>query len=130
MSITVGVSEIRRFARDVGRIAPASTERIDDVLHDTAWEMTQIAAAQASGTRWARLGRSWTFEQKYSLSEIAYEVGPDKAKSSAAGLLGAYFGWPNGGGGTLDLDYILDRGDKPTLKALGDALDAALREVP
>lgn len=128
MSISVDTAEVREFARNLGKVEPAAVDAIDDALHDIGWEMTEVAAAQASGTRWAKLGRSWTSERAYSLEMVAYEVGPDKAKNRSAGLIGAYLGWPNGGGGTLDLDHIVDRGDKPMLKALGDALDKALEK--
>lgn len=123
---TVDTTEVRKFAHDLGRIEPSLIDSADDVLHDLSWEMTQVAAAQASGTRWAKLGRSWTADKHYRLGEIGYEVGPDRDKSRSASLIGAYLGWPNGGGGTLDLDYVIERGEKPMLDALGDALDRAL----
>lgn len=126
MSVTVDTSEVRTFARDLGRIEPELIEKADDALHDLAWMVTEVAAAQAAGTRWAKVGRSWTAERHYRLGQIGYEVGPDRDKSRSASLIGAYLGWPNGGGGSLDLDFIVERGERPMLDALGDALDRAL----
>lgn len=129
MSITTDTSEVYEFARNLGRIEPAAVDTIDDALHDIGWEMTEVARAQASGTRWAKVGSSWTSDRAYSLGLIAYEVGPDRAKNRSAGLVGAYLGWPNGGGGTLDLEHVIERGDRPLLGALGKALDVAVEKA-
>lgn len=126
MSFTIDTSDVRRFAIDLGKAPVSALQGIDDVLHDAAWEMTEVAKNEARGTRWSRVGRSWTYEPAYGVGEVAYDVGPDRDKDRAAGLLGAYFGWPNGGGGSLSLDVVVDRVDRPIMKSLGKALDDAL----
>lgn len=128
MTFSVDMSEVRAFAADVGRVAGGKFDAVTAAVKESAELLCEAAADDAAGSRsFSRVGSSWTSEPTAAaFREIAYEAGPDRGKDSAAGLLGAYLGWPNGGGGTLSLDAPVKAVEGPMLRKLGEALGRVL----
>lgn len=124
--LTADMTPVHELARDLGRVANSRFDDVVDAVHDAAWYATEVAKARAAGTRWKRVGASWTYERSSTIGQIAFETGPDRDKDPAAGLLGAYLGWPNGGGGVLDIEAPVREAERPLMAALDAALEKLL----
>ena len=61
----------------------------------------QLMREAAGSTHFKGLARSIGYDLTVTSAFVEGEIGPQKERNAAAGLLGAYWGWSNGGGGTL-----------------------------
>lgn len=114
-------SELHRLVRDLGAAPNAAYRGLEGVVKKGAQNVkTEMASDAAASRHFKPLARSISYDSHYRLNEIAFEVGPDKARGGGIGNI-AYFGGANGGGGTLDID-------KPA-RSEGPRLDAAIARI-
>lgn len=127
--ITADTSEAHALAVDLDRAATSAIGLTGIVA------ATEIAAravkddytAQASAsTHFRGMAGSFSYDRHHRLGAVEFEVGPDKSRRG--GALGNifFFGAPNGGGGTGDLDAPLDAAGADMERALSQALDGLL----
>ena len=122
----IDTSEVDALAADLGRVAGRSLPLVDEVVKKGADNIKREMAEDAAGSRWFRFADSISYDSDYRVGQVAYEIGPDRARNPRARLANiAYFGGANGGGGTLDIEKPL-RSEEPRLMA---ALDKALGDV-
>lgn len=114
-------SELHRLVRDLGAAPTRAYRDLEGVVKKGADNIKTEMASDASGSRHFKgksgrgLAASISYDSHYRLNEIAFEVGPDKARGGGIGNI-AYFGGANGGGGTLDIDKPI-RSEEPRLDA-------------
>jgi len=84
----------------------------------------QADAQQSAHFR--QLARTITYDVTTTRGSLTAETGPDRDRGASAGLAGAYYGWPRGGGASLDADGPLDREAPRFAKALDDLLGGLL----
>ncbi|MDF2915989.1 MAG: hypothetical protein K0S70_206 [Microbacterium sp.] len=114
-----GSAELYRFASDVAKAAEAAVKDVDPIVRTEAHELKDQMNSDLAGSRHFRgAAGSVTYDSRFSVGTVGYEVGPDKGRRGGAIANIAYFGGSNGGGGTVDLDG--------TFKAAGDALEKNL----
>lgn len=103
--ISMDTSEMQSFFVELGRISSSVIPEVDKLVKRQAQALKDQMVTDAKDSAYFdRVGQSVTYDSAYRLGEVAYEVGPDKDRRGAAGLAGAYLGWPDGGGATLPLD--------------------------
>lgn len=61
----------------------------------------QLVAEASQSPHFKSVARSIGYDLKVDGNSAEGEIGPDKARSGSGGLLGAYWGWSRGGGGSL-----------------------------
>lgn len=107
---TIDTSEVSAFVAELGRVESSVLPEVDKLVKRNAQALKdQMVDDAKESPYFRRVGESVTYDSAYRVGEVAYEVGPDKARRGAAGLAGAYLGWPNGGGATLPLDEPVQR---------------------
>lgn len=109
MSFTVDTSDLRQYGVNLGKVAASTLEDVDAVAKKGAQNIKDdlVSEAEAS-THFRHMAGAISYDSKYGLGSVGYEIGPDKARRG--GALGniAYFGTSRGGG-TLDIDGPLAR---------------------
>lgn len=125
--IDIDTHEFRVLAGDFAAGAARLLPLVDGVMKKGAQNVkdAMVADATSSGS-FHQIGKTISYDRAVSLTEIGYEIGPDRRRGGAASLAGAYFGWPAGGGASLDLDGPLRAEEPGLVKALGDALGGVL----
>lgn len=100
-----GAQELYRFASDVARAAEAAVKDVDPIVRVEAHDLKEQMNSDLAGSRHFRgAAGSVTYDSRFSVGTVGYEVGPDKGRRGGAIANIAYFGGSNGGGGTVDLD--------------------------
>ena len=61
----------------------------------------QLMQEAGASTHFKQLKRSIGYDLTATAAFVEGEIGPQKERDAAAGLLGAYWGWSKGGGGSL-----------------------------
>jgi hypothetical protein len=125
--VTVDASELDRFVADLGRIPGRVVPAVDAIVKRGAGNVKDELVADAEGSQsFRRMAPSISYDSHYRVGQVAYEIGPDRARGRAGGAAHlaniAYFGGANGGGGTLDLDAPLKHEEPKMMKALDDFL--------
>lgn len=109
--------ELIDFGNNLGRIASRALPEVDKVLEVGAVKIKDGLNENLRGSRHFKgAGGSVTYDQRYSLNEAAYVIGPDKSRRG--GALGniAFFGTSRGGG-TVDLEGPM-REEAPVVEGL------------
>lgn len=122
MSFTVDTSDLKRVATNLGKVAGSLIPDVDAVVKKGANNIKEELAADARGsTHFKGMAGSISYDSKYGIGEVAYEIGPDKGR--AGGALGNiyYFGTSRGGG-SGNLEGPLNNEAPRLEKALGDIL--------
>lgn len=126
MSVTVDVSELRRFASDLGR-APAKVQRgVTPVVMKGA---TKIKAGMQADMRespsFRPIASSISYDVNADSGGVEAEIGPRKGSPGSLANI-AYFGGSNGGGGTVDILGPLAEEADPFERALLDLAEDAI----
>lgn len=124
--IDIDMTEMHRLVADLRSAGPAMVAKVDPIMKKGAVNLKDDLNEQAAASSFRGMAGSVTFDSRYGLGLINYEIGPDKSRRG--GALGNlfFFGGANGGGGTGDLDGALDREEPRMVKALGDLLGNVL----
>ena len=117
------VSEVRRLAANIGKVAGSAVKDVDAVLKKGAQNIKDEMAADARGsTHFKGMAGSISYDSMYSIGTPRYEVGPDKDRRGGA-LGNIYYFGTSRGGGSGDLDKPM-RSEEPRLaRALGNLAD-------
>lgn len=104
-------SEVQELAADLRNVDAKMLPKIRSVVSKGALNIkNQLQREARQSTHFSPLAPSIGYEMTVG-SVIEAEIGPDRARGSGAGLLGAYWGWSRGGGGSLP-DPIIALGDE------------------
>lgn len=125
--IEIDTSELRVLAAELGRVPARVMPDVESVLKKGANNLKGTLAAEFAKSRhFKRVGGAVSYERRGFAREVAYEIGPEVGRG--AGSLGgvAVEGGANGGGGTVDVDHLLEPEAVATEKFLGDALEGLL----
>lgn len=118
-----GLDEVKTVARNVGRLASAALPEVDAVVKRGAQNIKDEMVNEAKGSRTlgSRLAGSISYDSRYGVGSVAYELGPDKSRKG--GPLGNiyYFGTSRGGG-TGDLEGPMLREAPELEKHLGNLM--------
>lgn len=123
----IDTSELRRLSTDLGKIPAAVVPDVESVLKKGADNLKGTMAAEFEGSpHFKRVGAAVSYERRGFSSEIGYEIGPEIGRG--AGSLGgiAVEGGANGGGGTVDIDHLLEPEAQAIEKHMLDALEGLL----
>ena len=96
------MSDLEGLAADLAS-APGRVERgVKQVVSKGSLNVKNQLMREASGSmHFEQLARSIGYDLTATADYVEGEIGPQKERDKAAGLLGAYWGWSRGGGGTL-----------------------------
>ena len=83
--------------------APGRVEReVKQVVSKGSLNVKNQLVREASGSsHFKGVARSIGYDLTVTAAYVEGEIGPQKERNAAAGLLGAYWGWSKGGGGSL-----------------------------
>lgn len=125
---TVDVSEVRRLADNLGKIAGKAVKDVDLVVKKGAQNVKEEMAADVRtskhfvGKKGPGLESAMSYDSAYSVGAVRYEVGPDKSRPGGA-LGNIYYFGTSRGGGSGDIEKPI-RSEAPRLeKALLDLGD-------
>ena len=124
---TIDTSELNKLSTDLGRIPAKAVPDVESVLKKGADVLkTNMAAEFAKSPHFKRVGAAVSYERRGFATEIAYEIGPEIGRG--AGSLGgiAVDGGANGGGGSVNVDQLLEPEAAVIEKHLRDVLDGLL----
>lgn len=124
--ISIDTSELRALSVDLGRAAARAIPEVTAVISKGALNVKTEMVEDAQASSFSQIAPTITYDVTTRMGSIEGEVGPDRDRGGAAGLAGAYLGWPNGGGGSLSLDAPLEHEEPRMLKALDDLLGGLL----
>src|SRR5690606_15991913 len=114
-SFDIDTREVTELAKDLGRVAGKTLPLVDAVMKKAADNIKREMADDARGSRWFQFADTISYDSDYRVGQVAYEIGPDRARGGRARLANiAYFGGANGGGGTLDINGPL-RSEEPRM---------------
>lgn len=100
-----GQADLRRFISDLAVAAKAAVEDVDPVMKKGATVIKDAMNADLAASRHFKgAAGSVTYDRRFSVGVVGYEIGPDKGRRGGALANIAYFGGSNGGGGTVDVD--------------------------
>lgn len=123
----IDTSELRKLQGDLGRIPAKAVPQSEAVLKKAAQNLKEGMAAEFEGSpHFKRVGAAVSYERRGFAKEIAYEIGPEIGRG--AGSLGgiAVEGGANGGGGSVNVDGLLEpeatQIEKHMLDVLGDLI--------
>lgn len=123
----IDTSELTRLAVDLGRVPGKVIPDVEATFKKGAQNLKESMAAQFEASEhFRRVGAAVSYERQGFAREIAYEIGPEVGRG--AGSLGgiAVDGGANGGGGTVDIDGLLEPEAGALEKFIGEALEKAL----
>jgi len=123
----VDASEFRKLAVELGRVPAKIVPDVEAVLKRGAQALKEGMAAEFEGSpHFKRVGATVSYERQGFAREIAYEIGPEMGRGagSLAGI--AVEGGANGGGGSVDIDNLLEPEAEMVERFLGDALEGLL----
>lgn len=125
--VSIDTSELQTLAADFGKASAGLLKDVDKVAKKAAQNIKDDLSAQAAAsTHFRGMAGSISYERAYGLGSVGYEVGPDKDRRG--GALGNifFFGVPEGGGGTGDLDAPLAAEGPRFVKALSELAEDRL----
>lgn len=125
--VSIDTSELQSLAVEFGKATAKLLPAVDKVAQKAAQSIKDDLSAQAAAsTHFRGMAGSISYERAYGLGSVGYEIGPDKDRRG--GALGNifFFGVPEGGGGTGDLDAPLREEEPRFIKALGDLAEDSL----
>ena len=123
----IDTSELNKLSTDLGKIPGKAVPEVESVLKKAAQVLkTNMAAEFAKSSHFKRVGAAVSYERKGFAREIAYEIGPEMGRGagSLAGI--AVDGGANGGGGSVNVDQLLEPEAAQIEKYLGDVLGGLL----
>lgn len=122
-----GQAELRRFITDLAAASKAAVSEVDPVMKKGAQNIKDAMNADLAASRHFKgAAGSVTYDSRYSVGVVGYEIGPDKGRRGGALANIAYFGGSNGGGGTVDVDGPL-QAEAPVIESqLGDVIERLL----
>ena len=126
MTINFDASELRDFAADLGRVPLALARKIPPIVMKGAMNIKDDLREEMAGSKhFKAAARAVGFDVLDG--GFAAEIGPSSEAGSPGNLANlAYFGGPNGGGGTVaDPTEALTSETPGFLKALADAAEEA-----
>lgn len=128
MSFSMDLSDVRKLATSLGKIAGSSVKDVDGVMKKGAQNVKEEMEADIRtsrhfvGKKGPGLESSISYDSAYGVGGVRYEVGPDKSRPGGA-LGNIYYFGTSRGGGSGDIEKPL-RSESPRLeKALGDLAD-------
>lgn len=126
-SFEIDTSELRKLQTDLGKIPAKVVPESEAVLKKAAQSLKEGMAAEFEGSpHFKRAAAAVSYERRGFAREIGYEIGPEIGRG--AGSLGGIGveGGANGGGGSVNIDHLLEPEavaiEKHLLDLLGDAL--------
>jgi hypothetical protein len=105
----IDTSELRKLSTDLGKIPAKAVAPSEAVLRKAAQNLKEGMAAEFEGSpHFKRVGAAVSYERRGFARKIAYEIGPEIGRD--AGSLGgiAVEGGANGGGGSVNIDGLLE----------------------
>lgn len=124
---TIDTSEARALAVELGRMPAKAIPEAEAVLEKGAVELKKAMRSEFEKSRHFRMGaRAVSYDRRGFAREIAYEIGPDMASDDGKLAHIAVDGGANGGGGSVDIDHLLEPEAKQVEKFLGDVLEGLL----
>lgn len=123
---TLDASDGRRLAGELSKIPARAVPGVEAVLKKGADNLKKGMAKEFEASEWfRRIGRTVSYERRGFARDIAYEIGPEiGGAGSLAGV--AVNGGANGGGGSVDIDKLLEPEaaavEKYLTEVLGDLL--------
>lgn len=116
-------SDLEQLASDLASSPERVMREVRQVVSKGSLNIKNQLVSEAQGSSHFRsVSRSIGYDLNETGNSVDGEVGPQKERDGSAGLLGAYWGWSRGGGGTLP-DPI------NALEAEGPNFIAALEDV-
>lgn len=99
-------SDLRALAADLGTVEARVLPKVRPIVSKGALNIkNQLQRDARASAHFNALAPSIGYDMGGGSfggdSVIEAEIGPDRSRGSGAGLLGAYWGWSRGGGGTL-----------------------------
>lgn len=110
----IDATEVKRLAADLGRVEARVVPKVKPVVSRGALNIKNqlVREANESG-HFSALSRAIGYELSEGADGVEAEIGPQKERNAAAGLLGAYWGWSRGGGGTLPDPLLALEAEEP-----------------
>lgn len=105
----IDTSELNKLQADLGKIPAKAVPDAESVLKKAAQNLKGTMAAEfAKSPHFKRVGAAVSYERRGFAKEIAYEIGPEMGRGagSLAGI--AVEGGANGGGGSVNIDGLLE----------------------
>lgn len=100
--MSIDASELDSLAHDLGTVPLRVIPKVKSSVSKGALQIkNQMIKDAQSSTSFKAVARAIDYDLTVGGDGISAEIGPSSSKDSAAGLSGAYWGWSNGGGGTL-----------------------------
>jgi len=124
--LNIDTSQLRELAADLGRI-PGRVERdVEAVMKRGAQNIKEgMQAAFEGSPAFKGAARTVSYDRKGLFRSVGYEIGPTiGGAGSLAGI--AVDGGANGGGGTVDVDSVLEAEGPNLERELGNILDGLL----
>lgn len=123
----IDTSELRAFVADLESASGTIPTEVRAVVKKAAGNLKEDYAEQAyRSAHFRSLGRTVSYDMSGNAYYSEAEVGPDRSRGRGAGLAGFFLGWPNGGGGSGDLDTPLEREGAAMIEWIGRAVEGAL----
>ncbi len=98
----IDATELHRLAADLGTVEAKVVPKVKPVVSRGALNIKNALQRDArSSAHFAPVASSIGYELTEDNTGVQAEIGPDRDRGGGAGLLGGYWGWSRGGGGTL-----------------------------
>lgn len=102
MTFDIDASELNQLAADFTNVSAHVIPKVKGVVSKGALNVkNQLVAEAGQSPHFKQLARAIGYELTADDDGIEAAIGPEKERNAAGGLLGAYWGWSRGGGGTL-----------------------------
>lgn len=96
------MSDLEQLATDLASSPERVMREVKAVVSKGSLNIkNQLMAEASQSPHFKSVARSIGYDLKVDGNSAEGEIGPDKARSGSGGLLGAYWGWSRGGGGSL-----------------------------
>jgi hypothetical protein len=96
------VSDLEALATDLTSAPRRVAREVKQVVSKGSLNVKNQLIQEASGSaHFGQVARSIGYDLTVTDAYVEGEIGPQKERDMSAGLLGAYWGWSKGGGGTL-----------------------------
>jgi hypothetical protein len=124
--LEIDTSELNQLAVDLGRVPARVIPDVEATLKRGAQNLKESMAAAFEGSQhFRRIGSAVSYERLGFAREIGYEIGPELGGAGSLGGI-AVDGGANGGGGTVNIDGLLEPEAGALEKFIGQALEKAL----
>ncbi|GMA26197.1 hypothetical protein GCM10025864_39560 [Luteimicrobium album] len=124
--ISIDTSALRTLATDLGKIPGKAEPGLEVVMKRAAQNIkTDMQAEFRKSTHFRGVAGHVSYDRTGFLGSVGYEIGPEVGGAgSLAGI--AVNGGANGGGGTVDIDHVLEREAPNIEREVGKILDRLL----